>query len=521
MLKHIFTGLLFMTLGWTAPAYGKDPQRVAAEKLEDVVKSYRTGQASGRKTWVNLLRLEQRHGKFLDNNSSVRLIAFKAQLLHSAGYPILSSIYATESIGKSQQPFDKESTVAWKILRESSDDQPIEYLIHKLALKFSESGTIPKHFGNDWNYHIAQSYVNEGKHNLATQFFAKLTMKDRYFIPAQYHLGVAKVDAGKYTEAEALFKTVLNRVPQSLSQLADEEKTLMQNYAHLALARMYYEQGKFIPSAVHYRKIKKTSFLYYDALFEQSWALFMAGRPKHALGSLYGVHSPYFKEMYNPEGRILESMVYFWMCRYDEARNSLADFVEAHSNTVEGLASFIDRQRLTPEASYQLFENLISGVSSAALGISTKVLNSAAERDSMLLIRSQYASVLEEKDRLDVKGVFGLKKSSAEEENRLDNLGQEIRTELGEIFLGELNYLNEHFSDLYTQAQFLYLELLMGQKEHLLGRELHASSKVKGSEAMNKFRDWSEKTQSWQDDKLEYWWDEIGFQVINVEPLCH
>lgn len=521
MFTYITKILLLSSLIFSIDAYGRGPTRVAAEKLEEALKLYRTGQASGRKTWVNILRLENSYGKYFDNNSAARLVAFKAQLLHNAGYPILSSIYAAESIQKSRHPFDKESVVAWKILKDASDDEPLEYLLHKLAQKFSASGKIPKHFGNDWNYHIAQSYANEGKASLANTHFSKLTMKDRYFIPAQYHLAVAKVDEGAYAEAEALFKTVLNRVPQSLSQLANEEKTLMQNYAHLALARMYYEQGKFIPSAVHYRKIQKTSFLYYDALFEQSWALFMGGRPKHALGSLFGVHSPYFDDYYNPESRILESMVYFWMCRYDEARNSLADFVEVHSNTVEGLSNFIDRQRLTPEASYQLFENLVSGVSSSALGISTRVLKTAAERDSMLLIRSQYASVLEERDRLEINGIFGLKKSSEAEENRLDTLGQEIRTKLGEIFLGELNYLNEHFADLYTQAQFLYLELLMGQKEHLLGRELHANSKVKGSEAMNRFRNWSEKTQSWRDTKLEYWWDEIGFQVIDVEPLCH
>ena len=516
--KYIF--ILSLFLCWDQGLYAND-RRVAKERLESLIKNYRTKRSSGKRTWLTLRQVEKKYRKYLSNTGKVRLIAFKAQLLDNAGYPILSSIYSTESIMLSKTPFDRESTVAWQILKETSDKQPIDFLVNKLALRIIDSESMPKPFGNDWNYHTALALSSSGKKKNAEAYLSKLTMKDKYFIPAQYHLAVAKVEAGKYDEAEVLFKSVLNKVPQSLSRLEREEKDLMVNYAHLALARLYYEQGKFLPAAIHYRKIEKDSFLYYDALFEQSWALFMGGRPKHALGSLYGVHSPYFKDRYNPESRILESMIYFWMCRYDEARNSLADFAEMHSATVEGLTSFLDRQRLTPEASYQLFENLISGVSSAAMGVSRKVLKTAAERDGMLLIRSQYAAVLEEYDLLKRRGVFGLKKSDELQETKLEELSVNIRRQIGELFLGELNYLSEHFTDLYTQAQFLYLELLMGQKEHLLGRELHADNKVRGNDNIKKFRKWSEKTQSWKDNKLEYWWDEIGYQIIDIESLCN
>ncbi len=343
-------------------------------------------------------------------------------MLHHAGYPILSSIYAADSILYSKYPFDKESTVAWKILKEASSDKPIEYLIDRIALKFINTGKSPKHFGNDWNYHIATALMNQGKNAAAMPYFKKLTMQDRYFIPAQYQLAMGLVEKGAYRDAEALLKAILNQTPQSLSSLENEDKQQMINYAHLALARMYYEQGKFLDSAIAYRRIKKENFLFYDSLFEQSWALFMAGRPKHALGSLYGAHSPYFKDYYNPESKILESMIYFWMCRYDEARNSLADFAEQHAEAVEGLSTFLDRQRLTPDASYQVFENLISGVSSSALGISRKVLKTAAERDSMLLIRSQYASVLEEYDNLSIKGVFGYTEGINSQKQKLQAL---------------------------------------------------------------------------------------------------
>lgn len=515
----IIIAMFYFILGDVLANSKKSAQ--AEKKFEQIFKDYRTKRNSGRKTWYLLNEIEKSHKKYLNNTYIMRLIAFKAQLLHHAGYPILSAINATESIIFSQHPFSKESTVAWKILKEASNDKPIEYLIDRIALKYMSSGMSPKHFGNDWNYHIATALMNQGKNKSAMPYFKKLTMQDRYFIPAQYQLAMGLIERGNYSGAESLLNAILNKTPQSLSSLSNEDKQQMINYAHLALARMYYEQGKFLDAAINYRKIKKDNFLFYDSLFEQSWALFMAGRPKHALGSLYGAHSPYFKDYYNPESKILESMIYFWMCRYDEARNALADFVEQHAKAVEGLSTFLDRQRLTPEASYQVFENLITGVTGNSLGISRKVLKTAAERDSMLLIRSQYASVLEEFDRLTINGIFGYKEGIENQKVKLQALENDIRKELGNLYLGELNYLNEHFEDLYTQAQFLYLELLMGQKEHLLGRELHAENKMKHADDIKKFRQWSEKTQSWQDMKSEYWWDEIGYQIIDVEPLCN
>ena len=184
-----------------------------------------------------------------------------------------------------------------------------------------------------------------------------------------------------------------------------------------------------------------------------------------------------------------------------------------------GLKGFLDRQRLGPETTYQLFENLISEVSGAAIGISIDVLKTAAQQDSMLLIRDQYASVLEELDKLQRRGVYKSKVGNTVLIDRLENLALNMQKDLGAIFLKELRAMDDNFSQLYGQAQFLYLELLMGQKEHLLGGELHAQNKINNN--LRSIRTWGEKTQSWTDRKSEYWWDEIGFQVIDVRPLCN
>ena len=213
-------------------------------------------------------------------------------------------------------------------------------------------------------------------------------------------------------------------------------------------------------------------------------------------------------------------MIYFWMCRYDDSRNALADFTEHHRDSVEGLSRFLERARLDSETTYNIFENLITGVSSKSLGVDLSVLQTAAEKDAMIEIRDQYASLIGEIDRLETNGIFGWKKGLGRDLKALRSYSEVFRRKIGETFLAELRFLQKQYEKFYDQAQFLYLELLMSEKEQLLGRELHASNKVRRTVKKDDLLGWSVNTQSWGDDKDEYWWDEIGYQILDLDPVC-
>lgn len=522
----LLTCLLWMSTELTgfdqvfAKSRSKPTQELRLERqLESLLKNYRNGKSSIRVVWAASARLNNDFTR-MNTNSKIRLRQLQANLSLKAGYPILASIYASESILLSNEPFSNENAAMWDALAMISRARPIQYIVEELAGKLKDSATPPA-FGNDWNYILGNYQLEQGKMHLAKRYFEKLTMQDRYFMPSQYQLALIEFSDGDLKGAEARLASILDPTSRAVNPLTGSDQVEMWNYANIALGRMYYENKQFMQSAQHYRKVTKTSPLYYDSLFEQSWSLFLGGRLKHALGTLYGVHAPYFSERFNPESKVLESLIYFWMCRYDRARNALADFAEEHSETVESLAKFLDRQRLSPETSYRLFENLISGVSSASLGIPRNVLLTAADRDPMLLVRDQYANLITEIDRLQTVGFFGIRRGLKPQEARLEKINQSLRNSIGEKFLVELRSLKEHYESLYSQAQFLYLELLMSEKEQLLGRELHASSKVKKLGAMTSLNNWSQKSQSWEDDKDEYWWDEIGFQIIDIEPMCN
>lgn len=496
------------------------PKSPALDKqFSAVMERYRRGELQKKTMWDALDPFAASYEQLSRDNQQAYL-QVRSQLLFLSGFPVLASEFAANALVLASEPFADNHTPLWRILWTVSKVKSIQYILDELAPKISSKLPLPPEFGNNWSYVVGNAYQAQGKNDLAKAAYEKLVMQDRYFLTAQYQLAMMAIEANKTQEAETYLNAILNPTAQSLAEIRQSELTEMINYTTMALGRLYYQDQKFLESAKHYRQVRKSSKLYYNALFEQSWSLFMSGSLKHALGTLYAVNAPYFKDQFNPEARVLESMIYYWMCRYDDARAVLAEFADGNREAIDSLGVWLDRQRLTPETSYQLFENLITGVSSESIGIPVKILHTAADSDTMLLVRDQYAALIEELQELEAFGIYGNKQDYEIYKAQLLKRAEDRRREIGKLFLAELQGLKLHFDELFEQSQFLYLELLMSQKEQILGRELHADTKVTRVTDKDAFSGWSKKTQSWQDNKNEYWWDEIGYQIIDVEPEC-
>ncbi len=489
------------------------------KKLRATLEAYAKSDLQKRAMWEALKTFEDNEAE-LAPDLLEQLYRVRSELLFESGYPALSAEFAEKALTLSREPFGEQYAKVWRNLWQITKAKSIQSILEETSLQLAGKEGQPPEFANNWNYIIAHAHLQKSQTKTAIASFEKLVMQDRYYMPGQYQLALIAIEQNRAQDAEALLRAMLSPTVQDLSDLSRREIYDLTNYAHMALGRLYYQQGRFLEAVREYRLIPRNSTQFYDALFEQSWALFMAGSIKHGLGTLYGANSPYFSYKFNPEAKVLESIMYYWMCRYDDARAALADFSEKHRDAVDSLSGFLDRQRLSPETAYILFENLVAGVSAESIGIPISVLKTAAETDSMLLARDQYANLIEERNNLDTYGIFGITKDIEAYKTLLRKRLTTQRTELGTIYLGELRQLKDHFEEIYSQSQFLYLELLMSQKEQILGRELHADSKVTKVTDKDAFVGWSRKTQSWQDNKFEYWWDELGYQVIDVEPEC-
>lgn len=500
---------------------GRTPSTTVEARLESLKRRYRAGEINDKTMWTELADVQKHEGD-LSPQLRAELLQTQAYLVKEAGYPITASQHASIALLTAPNPTSKEMVPSWTTLIAVAKSRAVQSSLINLAGSLELSGQAAPEFGNDWMYFVGSAADRRGEKDKALEAYGKLSISDRYFMPGRYQLGMIQLERNRYKEAEAALNSVLYPETVSISSLKNDTKGELANYAKIGLARIHYEKQQFLEAIKMYRAVDRDSPLFYDALFEQSWALFMGGYPNHALGSLYSVESPFFAQEFNPEATMLRAVAHYWLCRYDDSRAALADFMDHHSRAVEAVSVFLERKQLREESAYQLFENFISGVSDEALGIPRAILDSAARKDSMLLLRDEYASALTERARLTAKGLYGTKDRMGHSVDYINNIVDSLRRDLGATYLAELRSLKDQYDQLYSQSKFLYLELLMSEKEQLMGRELHASTKITQVDMRRDMSGWGKKLQSWgPSDKGEFWWDEIGFYISRVEPMCN
>ncbi len=103
------------------------------------------------------------------------------------------------------------------------------------------------------------------RYNDALAAFASVAPDHTYWAHSQYFIGAALVAQGKSADAVQVFETLLKSEAKTASQRQIAE------LAHLALARIHYDQGKPREAEAHYVAIPQDSDRYADSMYEQAW----------------------------------------------------------------------------------------------------------------------------------------------------------------------------------------------------------------------------------------------------------
>jgi tetratricopeptide (TPR) repeat protein len=434
-------------------------------------------------------------------------------------YPIAAAMLSADMIKQSRNPIAPELAEAWKTLHRLTTNSTVLSVIRDLSSKIKTSDANPPHFGNDWHYYRAIALSQTGKTKEAIEEMEKVQLKDRFFSHALYLKAMYLLELQQNDDAIVNLKAILMPETRKFSALDSSGEKRILSYTHLALARIYYQQRQFDDSIRHFRKIEKGVPGYYNALFEQSWALFLAGYPQHALGALHGVRSPFFDRLYNPEAPLLQAIIHYWLCGYDHAKFSLATFSQEYKFYADSLNNYTQRLRFTPEQAFQLFEDFVSGVTSEALGVDRRLLETASSRETMLLLRDQLASTMSEQKRLRMDRSIGTDLQNLASA-QLETLSKDLKQMIGQVFIANLKTQGENFQKLGDQADFLQVEMLFSEKDQLLGKNVQASLKIQKAKD-DDLQQWATREQTWGvDRKKEFWWDEIGYQLIPVQDQC-
>ena len=380
------------------------------------------------------------------------------------------------------------------------DDTLLNYAVSRIKLD-----EVPAN-GKDLIYfRLGEVKLKNGQLNQAAELFNHVPESSRYFFLSRVDKGLAYLQGGKPQEAISIYKSLVNY--RANASVTDTNRVV----AMLGLARSYYQATDWENAIATYREIPHDHPLWHEALFESSWALVRAARFRSALSNFQSLHSAFYEDFFLPESLLLRSIVYLYVCKYDEMAKVLDLFEKTYGPISGEMAHFISNNS-DPMAYFTEVE----------AAYNTRAGHPAHTK---LPLKVDY-EVLKEGN---IKRAFGYLRALNDEKMKLDsmpnisrsavgNIGRKIlgnRYRNAKIFIGEmakahLIEMRAELKDQYEQASFIRYEMINGEKEVLKKRIAGKDApKVMVNEDVDRSVYAQNGYEYWPFDG-EYWIDEIG-----------
>jgi tetratricopeptide (TPR) repeat protein len=260
------------------------------------------------------------------------------------------------------------------------------------------------------NYLLGRYMYRNRNYDQAIDLFKKVDKDSKHHVQAQFFMGISHVQNRKSVPAIKSFQGILKALDDGAEGVEDE--TRMRDLAYLSMARTYYSAsvrlddnsvptiiGMNISTAIKYwNRVDMASEYWLDALFEQSWAYFMAGDYPHALGNIHTIESPYFPNAFYPEADVLKAVISYTVCQYQDAVTIVARMRKKYEPIKKEFEAILGRFK--GDDSDQKFFEFLQAVRAGKANLSPamKPIIENAFSDRVLLRNLEYVRVLDEEE---------------------------------------------------------------------------------------------------------------------------
>lgn len=378
-------------------------------------------------------------------------------------------------------------------------------------------------------YLMGRFKYGQGEFDEAIALFQRVSRQSDHFVYARFFEGISHVRLRRAQPAIQSFRAITEAIAEGVSGVEDTQR--MRDLAWLSLARVYYTaanrtnaetgersiDGTLLGNAVaSWQQVGQGSEYWLDALFEESWAFFLADQYSRAMGNVHTLYSPYFDDAYYPEALVLKAVIFFSACQVENAEAMVALFHERYDPVQAELQSTLQQF----EDNQQFFE-FLQRVRSGEANLSPRIRGvvASALSDRTLLRHVEYVRLLEAEEAR-------LNQSPAEFRN--SSLGARILQDIfvaksfaidqtGDLARGRYNRLIDELGELMNQVDTVELEIATFQRGQLSQEMQEQQTAVARSGGLNVEVD--EEHQMWPFDG-EYWRDELGFYRQQVTSQC-
>lgn len=385
------------------------------------------------------------------------------------------------------------------------------------------------------NYMLGRYKYRNRQYADAIRLFQRVDRRSEYYVKAQFFSGISYVQRRKSVPAVKAFQRVEKALDEGVEGMQSDEAARLGDLAYVSMARTYYSASirleretnaptvdrKRLSAAVKYwNKVDVASEYWLDALFEESWAYFMAGDYPRALGNIHTIQSPYFPHSFYPEADVLKAVIYFANCNYDAAGIVVARFNQKYVPIKDKLTMILRKYKGAnqEEPFFRFLIQVREG--KAKLDDDIRPIVEGALSDRQLLRNIEYVRLLNEEMRRFRKAPPGF---------RVSGLGSQIKDSLklardmavrtaGELALSRyqrnVDELNEHLRN----GEKILIDITAAQR-NLLDQELKEGQVSVADSKIYGVVDPDAEHVLWPFDG-EYWRDELGFYRQVVMSAC-
>ncbi len=397
----------------------------------------------------------------------------------------------------------------------SSFDNDIEITVRNVGVKQFEVLSIQKLERSEAsaiNYILGKKYLKRKDISRAIQSFDKVRENSFYYPLALHGKAVSQTIRNDGPAAISNFKNCIDASNKNISLLVNEKNILIDNadLCRLGLARVLYKSKDFLKSELAFLDITKTAYIWPNILLEEAWNSYYLSNYNRTLGKLVTYNAPLFDFIFEPEIDVLNSMSFYKLCLFDDAKKVADKFISKYMEPARSLRRFL----LAKGKDYNFFYNLGS-----------KFTNNKVTKQNLL------NNIMKEilKDRAFQSLMFNLSEASqaynktkSESPSRykdlkLTNIGDTIRLQkriIGSYVRARIISDYAKLFNSFKDMSYIKLEILAQRKQRLYN-DVNPNGKRGDIQYVAR-----NKKQYFWDFNGEFWADELGDYVFALRSEC-
>lgn len=481
----------------TAKAPAKTPAKAKSSQLQRALDLARNGQYQAA---ANLLFSLGRRSEYQNERAQIKyilgLMLMELKLNQVAAFQFVDVIRLNHP-KYTKLAVDRLSVVADGL----GDDTLLNYAISRLDVN-----DIPEANRDMIWFRIGEVKLKNKDAAGAEKAFAKVQPGSSYYNQAVYNRGLAALEQNHTDEALNIFQNMLSL--RAKAGVTDTNRVA----AQLAIARALYQKQDWDGAVEAYGEIPRDHYLWHDALFEQSWAMLRGARFRSVLSNLQSLHSSYYEDFYIPESLLLRSIVYLYICKYDEMEKVLQLFEKTYGPVSSKMRDFV-RSTSEPSAYWAEIEKA-QQIKKGREGVTTRLpiiaLNNILDQGDVRRAFAYLAALDAEKAKTDDNSAFRASPIGQYALKIIANRRKNTQLAIGEMARAHLLNMRSELRDLAEQAGFIRYEMINGKKESL-------KKKLAGNDLVEETVDedvarsfYVQNGYEYYPFKGEYWLDEIG-----------